>query len=365
MPDHLLESGDSPELEALFDSVAHQGQGPAPVPTPVAMAPSPSFDTGSGDSPELEALFDSVAQSAHAQTAVVTPPPIPVAAPAPSSPSGDNPELEALFDSIAQAAHAPVAPPPPAPAPVSMEMERDNPELEALFDAVVQQTHAMPAAAPVSSPAPSPVNESNTSDREAVMYSRVGQLTRKFHDALRELGYDKSLERAASAIPDAKDRLQYVATMTEQAAERVLNATDRAKPLQDEMERQAQALSQGWQQLFDNKLSVEEFKLLATNSHRFLNELPSKTQATNQQLMEIVMAQDFQDLTGQVIKRVLNMVQQVEGELVEFLMEYSPEREPEQCSTGLENGPVINATGRTDVVANQQQVDDLLESLGF
>lgn len=223
----------------------------------------------------------------------------------------------------------------------------------------------MPAAAPVSNPAPSPVNESNTSDREAVMYSRVGQLTRKFHDALRELGYDKSLERAASAIPDAKDRLQYVATMTEQAAERVLNATDRAKPLQDEMERQAQALSQGWQQLFDNKLSVEEFKLLATNSHRFLNELPSKTQATNQQLMEIVMAQDFQDLTGQVIKRVLNMVQQVEGELVEFLMEYSPEREPEQCSTGLENGPVINATGRTDVVANQQQVDDLLESLGF
>ena len=362
MPDHLLESGDSPELEALFDRVAYQGQAPAPA--PVAMAPSPSFDTGAGDSPELEALFDSVAQSAHAPTVAVAPPPIPVAAPAPSSASGDNPELEALFDSIAQAAHTPVAPPPP-PAPISMEMEGDNPELEALFDAVVQQTHAMPAAEPVPSSAPSPVNESNTSDREAVMYSRVGQLTRKFHDALRELGYDKSLERAASAIPDAKDRLQYVATMTEQAAERVLNATDRAKPLQDEMERQAQALSQGWQQLFDNKLSVEEFKLLTTNSHRFFNELPSKTQATNQQLMEIVMAQDFQDLTGQVIKRVLNMVQQVEGELVEFLMEYSPEREPEQFSTGLENGPVINASGRTDVVANQQQVDDLLESLGF
>ena len=64
MPDHLLESGDSPELEALFDRVAYQGQAPAPA--PVAMAPSPSFDTGSGDSPELEALFDSVAQSAHA-----------------------------------------------------------------------------------------------------------------------------------------------------------------------------------------------------------------------------------------------------------------------------------------------------------
>lgn len=326
MPDHTLESGDSPELEQLFDSVAQATAASTSAPA------ATSSDPVTGDTPELQALFEAIAHPEA--TGVVEPAPAsaPVAAPSYDISDGDSPELQALFDSVAAEVgeHA----------SEEVVVETASEDGAALDDGAVK----------------------------AHMYSKVGQLTRKFHDALRELGYDKSLERAASAIPDARDRLRYIATMTEQAAERALNATDRAKPLQDEMEKDATALLEKWKLVQSNQLGIDEFKNLVANTQTFLEGVPAKTQLTSEQLIEIVMAQDFQDLTGQVIKRVLTMVQDLEGSLVEFLMEYSPERiEPpaaQSQSVCLENGPAIDPN-RPDVVANQQQVDDLLESLGF
>jgi chemotaxis protein CheZ len=185
-------------------------------------------------------------------------------------------------------------------------------------------------------------------------------MTRKLHDALHELGYDKSLERAASTIPDAKDRLAYIASLTENAAMRALNATDQAGPHQDSIEKGATALSLGWDKLYAGQLSVDEFKLLSQHTRDYLASVPSHTQATRTQLMEIIMAQDFQDLTGQVIKKIVEMVQHMESELLAFLMEFS-DKKMESKDNGLLNGPVVNAEGRTDVVTSQQQVDDLLE----
>ncbi|MCG8998568.1 protein phosphatase CheZ, partial [Laribacter hongkongensis] len=179
------------------------------------------------------------------------------------------------------------------------------------------------------------------------------------------LGYDKSLERAASAIPDAKDRLSYIATLTENAAERALNATDRAQPHVTALEQQAGELAGQWQRAVNNQLSVDEFRTLALQSRDYFTRVPAQTQKVSAELMEIVMAQDFQDLTGQVIKKVVDMVQIMEHELLTFLMEYQPEVRIEAEPGVLENGPVVNPTGRTDVVTNQQQVDDLLASLGF
>ncbi|OHX17325.1 protein phosphatase CheZ [Chromobacterium amazonense] len=242
----------------------------------------------------------------------------------------------------------------------------DSPELEALFDSVAQQQHAQeeaPAAAPAGQESSPKLfsSESNPS----TMYEHIGQMTRKMHDALRDLGYDKSLEKVAETIPDAKDRLAYIATLTENSAERVLNATDIAKPLQDSLESQALALSARWEKLYANLLSVEEFKALAEETQRYLKDVPNQTQATNTQLLEIVMAQDFQDLTGQVIKKMMGMVKILETELVNFLIEFSPDEKKGELNTSLLNGPVINPEGKTDVVTSQQQVDDLLESLGF
>jgi chemotaxis protein CheZ len=93
--------------------------------------------------------------------------------------------------------------------------------------------------------------------------------------------------------------------------------------------------------------------------------LPQKTQATHAQLTEIMMAQDFQDLTGQVIKKVVSLAQDLESGLMNVLVEVMPETKRTEEVASLMNGPVINSEGRTDIVVNQEQVDDLLDSLGF
>ncbi|MBZ0105132.1 MAG: protein phosphatase CheZ [Sulfuricella denitrificans] len=198
------------------------------------------------------------------------------------------------------------------------------------------------------------------------VFSSLGHMTRKLHDTLRELGYDKSLEKVAEGlIPDARDRLNYIAAMTEQAAERALSATEIAQPLQEKLESGASVLSSKWDKMFNNQLSVDEFKLLVADTRSFLHQVPTHTQATNAQLMEIMMAQDFQDLTGQVIKKVIELAQQVESQLLQLLIDSTPAKKRSEVDAGLLNGPVVNAEGRSDVVTDQQQVDDLLESLGF
>ena len=195
--------------------------------------------------------------------------------------------------------------------------------------------------------------------------SKVGQLTRLLHDSLRELGYDKVLEKAASQIPDARDRMSYVADMTQKAAERALNAIEIAKPVQDELASDAVALDARWQALFERKLSIDQFRTLVTDTRGFLGGVSARTEATNSQLMEIMMAQDFQDLTGQVIKRVTAVTHDLESQLVQLLVDHVPAEARAEAQSGLINGPVIKAEGRNDVVTSQQQVDDLLESLGF
>lgn len=284
--------------------------------------------------------------------------------------SGDSDDLQALFDSIAGGADP--APPPVAP-PVSAgkaEAAGDNDELQALFDSVAQtfeeavQTEAdQPASA--SAQAPAGAAEAASAAQNQVVFNRIGQMTRQVHDTLRALGADSALQEAVQAMPDARQRLSYIAQMTEQAASRVLNATDIAKPVQDRLSSDATALQAKWQKLFDNELSMDDFKKLTRETHGFLGQVAEGSKATSDQLLDIMMAQDFQDLTGQVIKKVVDLAQTLESELLQVLLEVTPADKRVQKAEGLMNGPVINATDRDDVVTTQEQVDDLLDSLGF
>jgi chemotaxis protein CheZ len=114
-------------------------------------------------------------------------------------------------------------------------------------------------------------------------------------------------------------------------------------------------------------MGVEDFKLLASETRAFLKTaVPQRTSATREQLLEIMMAQDFQDLTGQVIKKIVALAQDFETQLMSILIDTIPgEKKHAESVKTLLNGPVINAEGRTDIVVSQQQVDDLLDSLGF
>jgi chemotaxis protein CheZ len=195
--------------------------------------------------------------------------------------------------------------------------------------------------------------------------SRIGHMTRTLHDSLRGLGLDKLIEKAASEIPDARDRLDYVARLSEQAARKVLDATDAAGPLQDAIDSRAAELARDWQELLEGKGGEAEWRALAARTVANLEQARSAASATKAHLMDIMMAQDFQDLTGQVIGKVTAIAQSLEKQLVEVLVDFAPAEIKRELDNGLLNGPQIKPEGNTEVVANQGQVDDLLDSLGF
>jgi chemotaxis protein CheZ len=216
--------------------------------------------------------------------------------------------------------------------------------------------HAVPTASP------------EASNTEEVMLHRIGQMTRGLHESLRELGLDQMIEKAAQEIPDARDRLNYVATMTEQAADRVLNATDIANPLQDAITDNATALEDKWQAVLKEPSLKSEYNELAEETLAFLKEAKENANETKAQLLEIMMAQDFQDLTGQVIKKITELAHNIEQQLVSTLVDFAPNKPVSAAAkeeSSLLNGPQIAPETTDNVVSNQEQVDDLLDSLGF
>lgn len=285
-----------------------------------------------------------------------------------SDEGSDSDDLQALFDSIASAPSKPSVQ--SAPKPSANDANGDDSELQALFDSVASEFE-------VTAGAPSTEPDGDASDRRGdggdagslaqgdAVFNRIGVMTRQVHDALRALGADNPLHDAVRAMPDVRQRLNYITQMTEQAASRVLNATDIAKPIQDSVLGDAAELERKWERLYANELSVEEFKALAGETRGFISRVGRSSKATSDQLLEIMMAQDFQDLTGQVIKKVVDLAQTLESELLGILLEVTPPEKRVPKVASLMNGPVINAKGRDDVVSTQEQVDDLLDSLGF
>jgi chemotaxis protein CheZ len=208
-------------------------------------------------------------------------------------------------------------------------------------------------------------------DREADahdVFQRIGTITRRLHDSLRELGYDKAIGAAVDTLPDARARLSYIAKLTGESAEKVLNSVELARAAQDEMKRGADALKARWKGRTAHALAAADAAALVTDTNEFLGNLSMSTDMTNGYLTEIMMAQDFHDLTGQVIRKVVDVAQTLEEQLVKLLLEATP---PEQRAKvvandiGFLNGPAVQTEGRSDIVTSQSQVDDLLESLGF
>jgi chemotaxis protein CheZ len=280
-------------------------------------------------------------------------------------------DFDALFEEVAaQRASAPAAAPTPAPEPAAGGDSGDSDDLEALFDQVAATNAPAPAvvpppAAPVAAAAEHPAGE----EHEKGMYERLGGIVRLLHDSLRELGYDKALTEASSQIMDAQDRLEYVATLTEQAANKVLNTLDDGMPAQDLLSKQAKDMENRWEDLFSGKLSIEQFKALAGDSRQFAQMVSAATEAEKARLLEIMMAQDFQDITGQLIKKVVVITKTVENELTQLLKDSAPpdvkEKLAQKQAAQEQPQPLMSGPSVPTVALDQDSVDDLLADLGF
>ena len=263
--------------------------------------------------------------------------------------SGDLDEFDALFEEIsAQRAETIAAPAAVAPAA-----------------APATSAPAPAVAAPVAAPSASTSDATSEEDNgEKPMYERLGGIVRLLHDSLRELGYDRSLSDVASQITDAQGRLEYVATLTEQAANKVLNAIDVGMPEQDALSKSAKDMDARWAQLFDGKHSVDEFKTLAHDSRQFAGKVTEVTETEKARLLEIMMAQDFQDITGQLIKKIVAITHKAESELAQLLRDNAPAEvkaaHPDNKPAELLNGPSAPA-----IAMAQDDVDSLLADLGF
>lgn len=209
---------------------------------------------------------------------------------------------------------------------------------------------------------------------ESLIFQELGKLTRDLHEALNAFRLDSRLsEITATDIPDAKERLNYVVTLTEQSAHRTLNAVEESLPMAESLAGRAAELSGAWRRFRARELSAEEFRVLSGELGAFLARAGDEADAIRRNLSEVLMAQDFQDITGQVIRRVIDLVHDVEQNLV-GLVRISGERlsTPEQKRKGQQShdskgtGPTVPGTSDAGgVVSGQDDVDDLLSSLGF
>lgn len=203
------------------------------------------------------------------------------------------------------------------------------------------------------------------------MLQEIGELTRDLHESIKQFTVDERMSVIANdEIPDARDRLQYVIDKTEVAANKTMDAVDRCMPIADNLHEGLLKVRPQWNELMHGRIDLVEFKALCHRIDDLLSQVEGDSSELRGQLTEILMAQDFQDLTGQIISRVITLVNEVEGRLVEILTAFSTSQTDESednkknASTDPE-GPILNPHERDDAVSSQDEVDDLLSSLGF
>jgi chemotaxis protein CheZ len=198
------------------------------------------------------------------------------------------------------------------------------------------------------------------------IHNLIGILTRQLHDSLNGLGLTDKVRVLADELPDAKSRLTYIARLTGEAADKVLNRVDLAKAQQDHIASETRRI--GALIVKDPVAAVAKGEVM-----NFISDVEASTKEMDGHLTEIMMAQDFHDLTGQVIAKVVTLAANIEEQLIQLLLQTAPPEavaKPVATEASAEytpslNGPAVDAESNPDVVKGQSEVDDLLASLGF
>jgi chemotaxis protein CheZ len=190
------------------------------------------------------------------------------------------------------------------------------------------------------------------------VFQQIGTITRVLHDTMQQLGVMPKLQTATDGLPDARSRLSYIATKTAAAANKVLNSVDEAKIDHAYITNATNEIAAA--------LVADPVKAVASGAVlNFVKEVEARTARIDGHLTDIMMAQDFHDLTGQVVAKVVTLANDLEDSLVKLLISVVPAEQREKVDASILQGPVVNPEGRTDIVADQGEVDDLLASLGF
>jgi len=204
--------------------------------------------------------------------------------------------------------------------------------------------------------------------REKDIYQELGKLTRELHESINNFTMDDRITNLAEEeIPDARARLNHVITMTDDAANSTLEAVEKSIPICDDLETKANSLLDNWNKFRNRELTLKEFKELSASINGYCEENSAGFNVIRNQLNQVLMAQGFQDLTSQIIKKVILLVEEVEISMVNIIKltgHTSDKDVTSEKDAGLA-GPVVPGVEVADTVAGQDEVDDLLSSLGF
>ncbi|KII75475.1 protein phosphatase CheZ [Vibrio renipiscarius] len=204
------------------------------------------------------------------------------------------------------------------------------------------------------------------------MLQEISELAHDLQQSIKQFCLDdRIIEMTNDDIPDARERLHYVIEKTEVAANKTMDAVDRCMPIADSLHDGLLKVRPQWNELMNGKIELTDFKALCHRIDELLGQVEGNSSELHSLLTDILMAQDFQDLTGQIIRRVIELVNEVEVRLGEILTAFGDDHwEPNvathkrKASTDPE-GPILNPHERADAVSSQDEVDDLLSSLGF
>ncbi|MGC9456089.1 MAG: protein phosphatase CheZ [Halothiobacillaceae bacterium] len=210
------------------------------------------------------------------------------------------------------------------------------------------------------------------------LFQEVGRITREVHDALMDFANDSRLTRLAEAeMPDARERLRYVISLTDQAANRTLAIVEDSMPVADRLVERSRRLTERLAHVVDQNDGQADLRKIVDPVNTYLDSIQKDGNRLRSQLTEVMMAQEFQDLSGQMLMRVTEVLEQLEEKLVRLvrltslredevaeLDEPAEKKETDDSSNTRGQGPQIPGKS-DDVVKNQDDVDDLLASLGF
>ena len=203
-------------------------------------------------------------------------------------------------------------------------------------------------------------------ERERPLYREVGRLTRELHDAINNfLTSGRIPEIAEQEIPDARQRLNYVIDMTEKSANATLGAVEAALPVASGLVTSGKALSEAWGQVTEAGNGVENAAVFNEALKQFLTQLNGDSTQIGDKLSEVLMAQEYQDLTGQIIRQVITLVHDVESKLVELIKISGSHAPDELVKKERLEGPAVPGLDDMDGISGQDDVDELLSSLGF